>query len=401
MRPAAQALVMSFLLLAGCGGGGGDSSEPADPTPSASPTLSVTNTPTATPSPFPEILLATGRSFRGTREVPLVLRNDGSGWVAVPVGAAPPLTILNGIVFSTSETAWAYGFRGDQSVPVLLRTVDAGLTWTDVTASLPSAAAGLFDVAFADPQTGYVASRGVFTGFPALVTRDGGTSWDTIAVDVLGLAGAYAVGVRGTAAELVRYESGGLSVVRLDDPAAAPLILSPGGGSRILGGNAFSTVDLRGWLAVSMPFPPGSAGSRAVILASAVPGAEWVEQPIAQSGFGELYAIDVRDDHAGIAGGNGLSPVSGGLSPLALVMSADGAWWDVATVTGVPDDAIVVDLVRLRGDDAWAITNAFIDGRSESAFLRSDDGGRSWHHEATPFEHDIRLLDLARNTELH
>jgi photosystem II stability/assembly factor-like uncharacterized protein len=79
-----------------------------------------------------------------------------------------------------------------------------------------------------------------------------------------------------------------------------------------------------------------------------------------------------------------------------LVINEDGTLWRLAAITGVGGDTTVVDVLRTRGAGAWAIT--VDDSGSESAFLRSGDGGRSWHREPTSFQQDVRLTDLARNT---
>jgi hypothetical protein len=192
----------------------------------------------------------------------------------------------------------------------------------------------------------------------------------------------------------VRSDTGGLRVERLDDPAVAPVVLAGCCELRIAGPNSFSMVGLRGWIAVISSLPR----SGTAIVTSAAPGEPWVEQTVDREVF-ELHAIDVRDPQNGVAGGRGVTPAATGLSPLALVTNEDGTAWQLAPITGVSADAIVVDVLRIRGDGAWAITGNTGVG-NESAFLRSDDGGHSWHHEATNFEHDVQLSDLARNTEL-
>jgi hypothetical protein len=173
-----------------------------------------------------------------------------------------------------------------------------------------------------------------------------------------------------------------------------PVRLAAPGGTRIPGPNAFSSVGLRGWIA----FNRFGDASRAAIITSASPGADWVEQAIEQTGYGELRAIDVRDPENGIAGGRGATPASTGLSPLALVLDAEAATWRIASIAGVAPDASVVDVLRTRGDGAWAIV-ARTDMQGEAALIRSVDGGRSWNYEATAFEHGVELHDLARNTE--
>lgn len=45
---------------------------------------------------------------------------------------------------------------------------------------------------------------------------------------------------------------------------------------------------------------------------------------------------------------------------------------------------------------AWAV--ALGEQGQTSAVLRSSDGGASWRYVPTPFEDDVRLVDLSRNT---
>ncbi len=402
MRLRSGGILVLGVLLAACGGGGGDD-EPA-PTPVASATVSpeatatpsTSPTPSVTASPFPEVLLAAGRRFaaNGSSDA-FVLRNDGAAWVAA-VFEAPSGTLLNGIVFSSPDVAWAFGFLGDQQTPVLWRSSDTGRTWTDVTQSLPTDAHGIADLAFADAETGFMVTRPIVAGAnAAFVTHDGGASWSEVALAQAALSGAYSIGTRGPTADLVRYDSDGLSVVRLDDPTVPPTRLAPAGGSRILGANAVATLDSRGWIALSaMSF---GGPSRAAILTSAAPGAPWAAADVDQQGFGELYAIDVRDARNAVAGGRGRTPTTSGLVPLILVLDPDADVWRIASVTGVPTDASVVDVLSARDAIGWAIVDQLEPGGG-AAFLRSDDGGRSWRHEVTSFENGVQLDDLARNT---
>ena len=381
--------VVVLLACAGCGDGSGD--HPATATPTGLPTVSPTPlspTPTATASPFPEVLLAVGRSFDDPdgAETPLVLRNDGEGWQRVSV-ASPPLTLFDGIVFSAPETAWAFGFRGDQQTPVLLRSDDVGRSWTDVTETLPANCPGIADMAFASADVGYLVARGILSPRTVFRTSDQGRSWQQLEPFQTGaLPGAYALATRGAVAELVRHDSDGLFVVPID-PVGDQTSLSASGGTRITGQDAFVAFGPRGWIAATEP---------AAILSSAAPGEPWLAQSIDQA-FGELRAIDVRDPGNGIAAGRGGTPATTALAPLVLV-SDDTETWRRASITGAPADMIVVDVLRERGDGAWALADGI--STPVSVFLRSTDGGPSWHREPTEFDHGVRMTDLARNTAM-
>lgn len=401
MRVGVLAVLVLGSMFAGCGGGGGggDAPSPVDPTPtvSAQATASPAPTevePTATRTPSPEVLLATGISYSPADHGPLVLRNDGSGWERVAV-SLPPGGVLVGSVFAAPDIAWGFGFVGEET-SLLVRSDDGGLSWTDVTSTLPTETKRIVDVAFADPSTGYLVTRGIFTPRMVYETRDGGATWQSAAAFQNGaLPGSYALATREAAAELLSYDNEGTLVRRIDDPSIAPVALDDV--ATIGGANAFATAGARGWIAFSgFNFPNDSAHTRAAIVSSAVPGAPWVEQPVALDAFAGLRAIDVRDERNGIAGGATVSDA--GSAPLIVVMNDDGASWRVAPITGIPEGWAVEDLLRTRGDGGWAVAIDVASGRAESVFLRSDDGGRTWRRAATAFEHDVQITDLARSS---
>ena len=403
MRVGVLAVLVLGSVLAGCGGGGGDDAPgPGEPTPT--PTVSVQATatavptepaPTATRTASPEVLLATGFSqvsSTGELAAPLLLRNDGSGWERVAL-TLPPAGGLVGSVFSAPEVAWGFGSVGTE-IGLLVRSDDAGRTWTDVTSSLPAGTKRIVDVAFADPSTGYLVTRGTFTPPAVYATHDGGATWQS--VDVFrnaALPGSYALATRAAAAEVLSHDTNGTLVSRIDDPSIAPVMLD----GTIAGANACATAGARAWIAFSgFDVPNDSAHTRAAIVASAAPGAPWVEQPVAVDVFAGLRAIDVRDERNGVAGGATFSDA--GWAPLIVVMNDDGASWRVAPITGIPEGWAVEDVLRIRGDGAWAVAIEVTGGRAESAFLRSDDGGRTWRRAATAFEHAVRITDLARSS---
>jgi hypothetical protein len=140
--------------------------------------------------------------------------------------------------------------------------------------------------------------------------------------------------------------------------------------------------------------------TRAAIFTSNAPGAPWSEQPIdPPPGFPELWAIDVRDQRNGIAGGVALNEAEDGYAAFVLVLDADGAAWHDAPITGLPPGWVIRDLLRARGESAWAIANSR-NGDSRGAFVRSDDGGRSWQVDDALRFQDVDLFDLARNTSV-
>ncbi len=381
-------------VLVGCGGDGG---EPDAPAPTATPppavaTVTPQPTPTATPArAFDEVVLGVGYAMPvvnedGTRPGrPMILRNDGEGWTAVPLAIAGGGAVY-GVTFSTAAVAWAYG---EGAGALLLRSDDAGRTWTDVSAVVSEAGPRIAEMGFRDAETGYLVASGFFGGGAMLATRDGGRSWQAPAVSPIRFYFlTAALGFRAGASELARYDSFGLSVVRLDDASLPAVELAPSGGASLAGPNAVVTAGSFGWIA---------EWSRAAILRSAAPGEPWLQQSVAVEGTNLLHAIDVRDVGNGVAGGFTIPLTE--YEPLALRLDADGATWRPAAVADVPSGWTILDVLRLRGDGGVAVATDFTSGRAESMLLRSDDGGRSWRRDPTPFEHGWQIFDLARNTE--
>ncbi|MEO6028433.1 MAG: hypothetical protein ABIR79_16330 [Candidatus Binatia bacterium] len=360
---------------------------------------------TAAPA-FDEILLGIGviegrpLPNGGRTSTPLVLRNDGTGWTSFPV-RVPVGAFLSGVGFSTPEVAWLYGGRNESFDGVLLRSDDAGRTWRDVSSILPSDCQAVADLAFADAQVGYLVSHGYYaTAF--FVTHDGGQRWQRMetAPEVFPVSN-LAAGIRDGAVEAV-LSGGELSVVRLDDPSVPPVALTPPGDIRMSGANGCATVASRGWIAAAASLRRHDAvHTRAAIFSSAAPGAPWIEQSVASTTpYPQLRAIDVRDAENGVAVGSASTVAGEAMVPYAIVTTADGLSWQEAPITGLSEGWAVVDALRTRGEGAWAIATRYT-STTESALLRSDDGGRSWHLDVAPLVGNVGVFDLARNSAVH
>lgn len=399
--PRSTALVMLLSLVLGCGdGSGGDDDGPA-PVPPASATAIAVPTgtplpsiaPTPTPS-FEEVVLAVATRFGpisandGGTFRQLVLRYDAGTWESVSL-APTVMPMLRGIVFASPRVAYAFGGQGEAPDGVMIRSDDAGHTWRNLSASLPPECPQVFDAVFADEETGYIVGRGTFTLPAVFRTIDGGASWQPIDIPPsLGfpLHGAYALGLRADAAELIRYDGGGLVDVRLDDPIGAPLVIEAPGGASFAGANAFSTAGPVGWIVEAY------GGS---ILRSDLPGAAWNRQVSEPANTHSLLAIDVRGDRSGVAGG---ADGSTGAPRPVLFSTEDGIAWQPAAVVDTIEGGIR-DVLRLRDDAALAMTVHVVGSEVQSRVLRSADGGQTWYHEPTRFERGWWIHDLARNTE--
>lgn len=399
-RRTKKLVLVLTLVLAGCGGGGGGDHD--GPTPAPTATATVTGPPTETPLPSPtassvfafdEIVLGVATRYGATQpngaleQQQVVLRCEAGVWESLPLRVQEPAEVA-GVTFASERFAYAFGTQGDGSRGLLLRSVDAGRTWQDLSDRLPAAPSRILDVAFRDEQVGYLVGRAFFSQPAVLRTTDGGFSWRAVAippVEGVPIFGNYALGFRGDAVELVRFDGDGIVVVRLNDRTVPPIVIEPAGGASFAGPNGFSTAGSVGWIAEA---------SNASILRSDAPGASWQRQIVDDTTLRSLFAIDVRGDHVGVAGG--ADGASGPFGPL-LLATDDGVTWRPGTVDLFVDGQ-VVDVLRLRGDAALAIVNGF-DSDPASLVLRSTDGARTWHHEPTPFEVDWQIHDLARNTE--
>lgn len=89
---------------------------------------------------------------------------------------------INEVVFPTAQTGYAFGKIGkigtDNPVPLALKTVDGGDTWTEL--NLPLSEGVLDDAYFFDEQTGFVAGSSSGQGV-ILKTSDGGATWSEAA----------------------------------------------------------------------------------------------------------------------------------------------------------------------------------------------------------------------------
>lgn len=147
--------------------------------------------------------------------------DKGNSWTS------QPSAILTSVYFTNQNTGYATGYNG-----TILKTIDAGLTWTSLTSGTPNA---LYSIRFADANTGYaVGDLGTI-----LKTNDAGATW---AVQNSGTTNAlnsvfftdsnngYAVGISGV---IINTTDGGCS---------PPSITANGGGTICFGASTTLTV---------------------------------------------------------------------------------------------------------------------------------------------------------------
>ncbi|MEW5884842.1 MAG: hypothetical protein AB1725_11540, partial [Armatimonadota bacterium] len=385
--------------------------------------------------PRAETILATGATFgdqtaEGRREeTPFVLRLQDGQWstAALPENAT---FRLEGAVFSSPSTAWAYGTTAD-SRAIILQSTDTGRTWKVAEGISDDVLSGRRPVAIAFPSKSFgvlvmVGMTGM--GPYLLVTRDGGVSWDDAGGTRFSAFGRYFLTADSAVPELVRVDEYGARCAKLDslvstglqaddllDPASSSgsLVLgsSAGGGfvhlpeldaEYIAGDDPFwpravSAAQDRVWIAGMLTWG-GRRPSESAIFQSAGGCGPWQRQETPSEGIAMIEALHLRDKDSGIAGGR--EQRDAGTGVFLLYTSNGGSPWQRATL---PDGLTSKDLtVRsvVRGDDegGWAV----IHDRAgvTTTFLSTSDSGASWKSVPTGFEQNTYVWSLARGSEL-
>jgi hypothetical protein len=266
-RVVAAACAAGVLLVAGCG------AHHSAPAPS-SPTTSAAAT-----------------SARDTTA-------SASASVSEPAGAPPPGDFAPATAtFLTDQLGFALGLspctrRGTTLCPALLRTANAGASWT---ALIPPPLLVLTDPAshpllrFTSPLDG-IASDGL-AGDPLAVTHDGGEAWQLVRLP--GAPADAAVSDLATAGGRVTVVAGDAAGARIWTAAAGTDAFARVG--PVLPGTA-SGVDLllagrAGWLAAG----PATAAGRATYLRTTDGGVHWTPSA-PPCGVGQRLALAAADE---------------------------------------------------------------------------------------------------------
>jgi photosystem II stability/assembly factor-like uncharacterized protein len=331
----------------------------------------------------------------GVASRPLVLRTVGATWerAALPDGLTG---FLSGVVFAGPAEVWAYGMAGEGS-PVLLRSRDAGGTWDDVSPVIPRhpAELRLDSLGFTDDGArGWLVARTASVVGPYVAaTTDGGRSWTPFAETDLTLGLRHHVVARGATLELVRGEARGARLAAL---APAP------GSARALGmpssfvPKAVAAAGDTLWLAgVQSLAEHGFRGEPSIYRIRGED--EGIEERLitVEDADGDLEAIDVRADGAGVAGG-----WQGSDRPAPLLLhSRDGERWWEGEVRPALAGMAVRGVVRSAGTEAWAVAHSVGGPQAETALLYTIDEGATWTRVPAPVEMNAQLFALARGPD--
>jgi hypothetical protein len=335
--------------------------------------------------------LAVGSRLEGSEPArALILRNQGEAWESVGENVADVVSLAEA-VFTSKEEVWAYGGG-------LVRSTDAGLTWQDVSSTLPPEVRDgphvLRALAFADARTGYLGTYRVDgAGFPldgpfVWVTHDRGGSWDRVDdVEVVPQEVGFVLGVRGGVAEIVRHAIPGPGAV-VDTIAGADVGRQAVAASPSTFLDGFRTVGTRGWIAFSSG--PDVAQARPSILSSARPGAPWISQTVPDVLAGEFGGLDMCDAAVGIAGG---TDFVNGFEPVILWTDDGGDAWHRSGLVGSHGPLEFGDVACV--DHRLMLTAQHDLGTDSSVVFESRDGGRTFVAAAPPIGGAIQINGLA------
>jgi photosystem II stability/assembly factor-like uncharacterized protein len=308
-------------------------------------------------------LLAAALSLAATALASAWAAAPGFSWQLTPTGSAAQFRGLSAV---SATTAWVGGLRPG----TVLRTVDQGATWENVTP--PGTAALEFrDIEAFDADNAVALSAGAGAASRIYVTSDAGRTW-TLAFtnqdpnafyDCMaffdkkrGLALSDPVNGR---FRIIATSDGGLSwrVVNADMPPALPAEFAFAASGQCLvthgGSDAWFAT---GGGAVARVFHSGDSGQTWEVSAT----------PVRSGQSAGIFALAFRDPRHGLAvGGDFLSPA---FSPDALARTSDGgATWSL--VADAPNE--------YRSGVTW-VTGRYAIAVGPTGSDVSADQGRSW-----------------------
>ncbi len=284
------------------------------------------------------------------------------------------MVTFRGVSAVDADTAWVSGSRG-----TVLRTLDAGATWANVS---PPDSAGLDfrDVDAIDRRTAYILSIGNGDQSRILKTVDGGQTWQTRFVspdeDAFFDAMAFWDAERGLAFSdsaggrhrILMTGDGGRTWRRVD-PDTLPAALNGEGAFAASGTNVAVWGTDHAWIGTG-------AAARARVLRTIDRGRTWAvaETPLAAGATSGIYSIAFRDALHGIVVGGDYSREAEAVNNAAITTDGGVTWTAVTGLGGFR--SVVTPLPGGTGRTWIAIGPSGAD--------RSDDDGRTWRPEPLP-----------------
>jgi len=122
-------------------------------------------------APASNTVFAVGNEWMGNYFV-MRSNNGGASWDSIPLNTVNDTYLAMEVFFTDVNTGFIGGFKNN-STQALLKTLDNGTTWTDITPA-PASADGITAVYFLNDQQGFASS-----GTTLYSTTDGGANWSS------------------------------------------------------------------------------------------------------------------------------------------------------------------------------------------------------------------------------
>lgn len=320
----------------------------------------------------------------GKESWPLILRySDGGQWQHIEL-PRDVRGLLHGVTFSTPTNAWAYGLNASQQL-LLLRSEDAGITWTDVSTRLPTE--GLFGPVnlridalrfSADANAAWLVAHGTAMVGPFIASSiDGGLTWSPFSSSDVSPGSRSSIVTLPTGTKLLRRDAESVRVQTLSDARQERTALSSVSDSFNLsaavatGGKLFLAGFEGDGKEVESPVP-------AIYLRNADDPPTRLQINVSQPGF--LDSIHVGPNGSGVASGR--YGIDG--TQALLLYTNDGHTWQPSELRNVPAGVTIRAVMMTTESDAWGVGYIRSEHPTQVAVLHSVDGGETWERVSAP-----------------
>ena len=272
----------------------------------------------------------------GFESAAIAFRYDGSAWQEsrLPVTATGA---LRGVIYTQPRTALAFGLTR-QGSPLLLKTTDDGVSWSDTSNALPLSADGRVapvDIEILADGSGWLVGVGEAGGPLLSHTSDAGATWSDYRPNRISFAGSYALQRHDDDVYLMRNDSNGVSYENLDDPSQRQAL----SGSGEFHAAALTVVGPDVWVVGFRPQESdGGEGSLPIPAVSVIPQgrAGLTAQARDLRGWkGHLRSASFLNASYGAVGGASVEGDSI-IRPLLLTTDDGAASWHAATLPSEP-----------------------------------------------------------------